>query len=165
MMVGHTACSLKRSSAASSRADDCIAPPRVAPMPLAIDRARGKASPVTSRSTEIKQGLVLVGHEQEYNVTPGCSFSDGDDAKSVRAGRIFVGIVAIADDDLANAAVTQVFSLRCSLVAVADEGKAFVLYNREVGVAIIVDRYTHWDISWRNGSATSSASRWTILSG
>ena len=112
-----------------------------------------------------KLGLVLVGHEQEYNVTPGCSFSDGDDAKSVRAGRIFVGIVAIADDDLANAAVTQVFSLRCSLVAVADEGKAFVLYNREVGVAIIVDRYTHWDISWRNGSATSPASRCTILSG
>src|SRR6266699_1278132 len=112
-----------------------------------------------------KLGLVLVGHEQEYNVTPGCSFSDGEDAKSVRAGRIFVGIIAVADDDLANAAVTQVFSLRCSLVAVADEGKAFVLYNREVGVAIIVDRYTHWDISWRNGSATSSASRWTILSG
>ncbi len=102
---------------------------------------------------------MLVGHEQEYNVTPGCSFSDGDDAKTVGEGSIFVGIVAIADDDLANAAVTQVFSLRCSLVAVADEGKAFVLYDREICVAVMIDRRAHRDTSRRSGSTISSTSR------
>ena len=55
-MKGQIACSLKRSSAASSRAEERIAPPRVAPMPRAIDRASLKALPLMSRSTEMKQG-------------------------------------------------------------------------------------------------------------
>src|SRR5260370_33017171 len=57
IITGQIACSLKRSSAVSSRAEESIAPPRVAPMPRAIDRASSRAFPLTSRSTEIKQGF------------------------------------------------------------------------------------------------------------
>ena len=55
MIKGQMACSLNRSSAASSLAEDSIAP-RVAPIPYPIESANFKALPLVSRSTEIKQG-------------------------------------------------------------------------------------------------------------